>query len=303
MMPVAPHRNRRSFGTAPDDPAADVAVPADPMRPRLHTVSAVRQDTHDTFTLDLVPRAPQERLSEDFLPGQFNMLYVYGVGEVPISVSGDPARPDTLVHTTREVGTVTRAMGTLREGATVGVRGPFGTAWPVDVAQGGDVVLVAGGIGLAPLRPAIHHLLTHRDRYRRVTVLVGARTPEELLYADQLRSWSSRLDIDVHVAVDRATGDWRGEVGFVTALIPRAPFDPRTTVAMTCGPEIMMRTAAAQLLKRGVAASRVWLSMERNMKCAIGHCGHCQMGPYFVCHDGPVFSYDRIGPLMDVPEV
>jgi NAD(P)H-flavin reductase len=278
-------------------------VPADPMHPRLHTVHAVHQDTRDTFTLELTPRTPADRLEEDFRPGQFNMLYVFGVGEVPISMSGDPGRPEVLVHTTREVGAVTRAMGALEKGATVGVRGPYGTAWPVDEAEGGDVVIVAGGIGLAPLRPAIYHLLTHRDRYRRVTVLFGARTPEELLYEPELSAWRSRLDLDVHVSVDRATGDWRGNVGFVTALIPRAPFDPHETVAMTCGPEIMMRNAARALLDRGIPEERLWLSMERNMKCAIGHCGHCQMGPYFVCHDGPVFSYDTIAPLMDVPEV
>ena len=278
-------------------------VPADPMHPRLHTVHAVRQDTRDTFTLELIPRTPADRLEADVRPGQFAMLYVFGIGEVPISMSGHPGRPDVLVHTTREVGAVTRAMGALTEGATVGVRGPFGTSWPVDAAEGGDVVLVAGGIGLAPLRPAIYHLLAHRDRYRRITILFGARTPDELLYEAELSAWRSRLDLDVHVSVDRATGDWRGNVGFVTALIPRAPFDPRETVAMACGPEIMMRNAADALLKRGIAKERLWLSMERNMKCAVGHCGHCQMGPYFVCHDGPVFSYDRIGPLMDVPEV
>jgi len=284
-------------------PQSVPGVPAEAMRPRLYEVSSVHQDTRDTFTLELHPRTDADRLDAPYAPGQFAMLYVFGVGEVPISMSGDPARSNVLVHTTREVGAVTRAMGALKPGATIGVRGPFGTAWPVGQAENHDVVLVAGGIGLAPLRPAIYHLLAHRARYKRIVILFGARTPEELLFEDQLSEWRSRLDLDVHVSVDRATGDWRGNVGFVTQLIPRAPFDPRTTVAMACGPEIMMTNAAAALAKRGVPAERMWLSMERNMKCAVGHCGHCQMGPYFVCHDGPVFRHDRIARLMSVPEV
>jgi NAD(P)H-flavin reductase len=231
------------------------------------------------------------------------MLYVFGVGEVPISMSGDPQEVDVLVHTTREVGTVTRAMGALRAGAKVGVRGPFGTAWPLEQAAGRDVVLVAGGIGLAPLRPVIYRLLAERDRYGRVSILVGARTPEDLLYAEQLTAWRGRLDVDVYVTVDRATGGWRGNVGLVTALIPRSPFDPRKTVAMVCGPEPMMTAAAEALVRRGVSRDRLWPSMERNMKCAIGHCGHCQLGPLFVCRDGPVFRLDRIAPLLDVEEV
>lgn len=283
-------------------PASD-AVPADPMRPHLHLVQNVRQDTQDTFTVSLTPRSDADRMETPFRPGQFYMLYVFGVGEVPISTSGDPARGDVLVHTTREVGTVTRAMGRLRPGASVGVRGPFGTAWPVDAAEGRDVILVAGGIGLAPLRPAIYHLLAHRARYGRVVVLFGARTPEELLYKEELSAWRARLDVDVHVSVDRATGDWRGNVGFVTALIPRAPLVPAKTVAMVCGPEVMMTAAATALRRRGVPPDHVYLSLERNMKCAIGHCGHCQMGPYFVCCDGPVFTLDALAPLLNIEEV
>ena len=284
-------------------PSASGAVPVDPMLPRLYVVRAVHQDTRDTFTLSLTPRTPADGQIGPTGPGQFNMLYVFGVGEVPISMSGDPQEVDVLVHTTREVGTVTRAMGALRAGAKVGVRGPFGTAWPLEQAAGRDVVLVAGGIGLAPLRPVIYRLLAERDRYGRVSILVGARTPEDLLYAEQLTGWRGRLDVDVYVTVDRATGGWRGNVGLVTALIPRSPFDPRKTVAMVCGPEPMMTAAAEALVRRGVSRDRLWLSMERNMKCAIGHCGHCQLGPLFVCRDGPVFRLDRIAPLLDVEEV
>lgn len=283
--------------------SASGATPVDPMRPRLYTVLDVHQDTRDTFTFSLSPRTTADAQCAPNGPGQFNMLYVFGVGEVPISMSGDPNDVDVLVHTTREVGTVTRAMGGLRAGATVGVRGPFGTAWPLPEAEGRDVVLVAGGIGLAPLRPVIYRLLAERDRYQRVSILIGARTPEDLLYADELRAWRARLDVDVYVTVDRATGDWRGNVGLVTALIPRSPFDPRNAVAMVCGPEPMMTAAATALVRRNVPRERLWLSMERNMKCAIGHCGHCQLGPLFVCRDGPVFRLDRIAPLLDVEEV
>lgn len=282
---------------------ASGATPVDPMLPRLYTVRDVHQDTRDTFTFSLSPHTTADAQGAPNGPGQFNMLYVFGVGEVPISMSGDPNDVDVLVHTTREVGTVTRAMGGLRAGATVGVRGPFGTAWPLPEAEGCDVVLVAGGIGLAPLRPVIYRLLAERDRYQRVSILIGARTPEDLLYADELRAWRARLDVDVYVTVDRATGDWRGNVGLVTALIPRSPFDPRNAVAMVCGPEPMMTAAATALVRRNVPRERLWLSMERNMKCAIGHCGHCQLGPLFVCRDGPVFRLDRIAPLLDVEEV
>ena len=291
-------------------PATDVRdAPVAAMHPRLHVIEARHQDTDDTFTIELLPRTAADRLDEAYRPGQFTMLYVFGVGEVPISVSGGTtpdqggADPDAIVHTIRDVGSVTRALGALEVGATVGVRGPFGTCWPVDAAEGGDVVIVAGGIGLAPLRPAIRHLLAGRGRYRRITLLIGARTQDELLYRPELETWRARGDVDVHVSVDRATGDWQGDVGFVTESIPRASFDPQRTVAMTCGPEIMMRTAADALRERGIPEAGLWLSMERNMKCAIGHCGHCQMGPYFVCKDGPVFRYDRLAPLLAVSEV
>ena len=231
------------------------------------------------------------------------MLYVFGVGEVPISISGDPAQPEILVHTTREVGTVTRAMRALKQGDVVGVRGPYGSVWPVKAAEDHDLVLVAGGIGLAPLRPALYHAVANRERYGRVVLLYGARTPEDILYKGELRKWRSKFDLEVFVTVDRATGTWQGSVGLVTTLIKRAPFDPHRTVAMLCGPEVMMRFTAQELLKRGVPDSSVYLSLERNMKCAIGFCGHCQFGPHFVCKDGPVFAYDHVRRLINLWEV
>ncbi len=276
-------------------------VPVDPMRPRPYRIARRIRETDDTFTLVLEPE--NEGALHPFAPGQFNMLYVFGVGEVPISISGDPAQPHRLVHTTRMVGTVTRAMGQLRRGDVIGVRGPFGSHWPLEATLGKDVVIVAGGIGLAPLRPAIYRLLAQRENFGRIVILYGARTPEDLLYAKDLAHWSAHLDVEVLVTVDRATGRWRGNVGVVTNLIPHAPFDAQDAVALVCGPEIMMRYTVAALEKRGVPDTAIYVSMERNMKCAVGFCGHCQYGPLFICKDGPVFAYDQVRWLFTKWEV
>lgn len=280
--------------------AAGAVVPAEPMLPRPFRVERARRDTADTWTLDLRALDGQPLT---FAPGQFTMLYVFGVGEVPISISGDPARPETLVHTVRAVGSVSRAITQLRRGDVVGVRGPYGSYWPVEAAEGHDVVLVPGGIGLPPLRPALYHLLAHRERYGRIILLYGARTPDDLLFMRELERWRGRLDLEVAVSVDSAPSHWRGDVGVVTTLIPLARFDPARTVAMTCGPEVMMRFVAAALQQRGVPTEQIYLSMERNMRCAIGLCGHCQFGPTFVCKDGPVFRLDQIARLLSIREV
>jgi NAD(P)H-flavin reductase len=194
-------------------------------------------------------------------------------------------------------------MAELGVGDTIGVRGPFGSSWPVAQAEGKDLVIVAGGIGLAPLRPAMYHALAHRERFGKVILLYGARTPAEMLYRSQLEKWRSHFDLDVLVTVDRATDAWRSSVGVVTRLIPRAQFEPQNSVALVCGPEIMMRFTVAELIKRGIAHDDVFLSMERNMKCAVGMCGHCQYGPYFVCKDGPVFPYSAVERLLMTQEV
>jgi NAD(P)H-flavin reductase len=258
-----------------------------------YMVKKIIKETHDTFTMQLVPQS-RGKHNFHYLPGQFNMIYVYGVGEVPISISGDPSIPELLVHTTRAVGNVTKAMWRLNISAIVGIRGPYGTSWPVEIAEAKDAVIVAGGIGLAPLRPALYHLLTHREKYAKVVLLYGARTPDDILYRNELKRWRSRFDLETHVTVDRATGSWRGNVGVVTNLISKAPFDPMNTIAYVCGPEIMMRFTALALLKRGVSDNKIYVSMERNMKCGIGLCGHCQMGGEFICKDGPVYGYDKI---------
>jgi NAD(P)H-flavin reductase len=265
---------------------------ADPMATSIFVIKRVIKDTHDTFTLELVAKKRSEK--RPYLPGQFNMLYVYGVGEVPISISGNPGDLDLLVHTTRAVGTVTKAMRKLKVGDSIGVRGPYGTSWPVDKASGADVVIVAGGIGLAPLRPVIYYLLDHRDKFNKIVLLYGTRTPDDILYKNELKKWRGRFDIETHITVDRAVGAWQGNVGVVTTLIGKAPFDPMNSLAMVCGPEIMMRFTALALQKRGVSDDKIYVSMERNMKCGIGLCGHCQMGSEFVCKDGPVYNYDYI---------
>jgi NAD(P)H-flavin reductase len=273
----------------------------DPMVPHPYRIYQVRKETNDTFTLELEPTNGTEELS--FTAGQFNMLYVFGVGEVPISISGNPTKPKTFVHTTRSVGTVTKAMGKLKRGDVLGVRGPFGSYWPVEEAKGNDVVIVAGGIGLAPLRPALYHLLSHRDKYGKIVLLYGSRTPQDLIYRRELEQWRGRFDLEVSITVDAARGDWRGDVGVVTTLIPRARFDPFHTVAMVCGPEVMMRFTVLEIQKCGVGIENIFISMERNMKCAIGFCGHCQFGPTFICKDGPVFCYNRIKELFGKREI
>jgi NAD(P)H-flavin reductase len=277
-----------------------VAAVSDPFAPAVCRVLSVQRELDDTVTLELVPPAGTW---SGFLPGQFNMLYVFGVGEAAISISGDPAESGRLVHTVRAVGAVSSALTRMEPGAVVGVRGPFGSAWPVKEAAGDDVVVVTGGLGLAPLRPAILHLLANRGRYGRIALLYGARSPADILYPEQLAEWRRRLDVDIAITVDHADADWRGAVGVVPDLIPRASFDITHATAFVCGPEVMMRYAANGLRAVRLPAEKIWLSMERNMKCAIGLCGHCQFGPHFVCKDGPVFRYDRIAGLISEREI
>ncbi len=273
----------------------------EPMVPALYQIQKVRRETHDTFTLDIRPQV--QGSIPRFAPGQFNMLYAYGTGEVPISISGDPADTARMVHTIRAVGAVSRALCELKPGGVLGVRGPFGSHWPVDESAGADMVLVAGGIGLAPLRPALYRLLAERGRYGRVVLLYGARTPEDILFHRELKQWRAQFDLEVHVTVDRATSKWQGSVGVVTTLIRKASFDPPSTVALVCGPEVMMRFTIGELQRRGLATESIFLSMERNMKCGIGLCGHCQYGPTFICKDGPVYPYPRIAPAFATREI
>jgi NAD(P)H-flavin reductase len=269
------------------------------MTPVPYRVVERSTETADTWTLELEPLGESIRPR----PGQFNMLYAPGVGEAPISTSGNPVRMSGLTHTIRSVGAVTARLCASEPGTVIGVRGPFGTTWPLDEAVGGDLVIIAGGIGLAPLRPALYDVLSRRDDFASVTLLVGARTPGDLLYPRELEEWRGRFDLDVGVTVDAAGATWRGKVGVVTTLVPRAAFDPERTVAFVCGPEIMMTYAARALRDRGLARERIWVSMERNMHCGLGHCGHCQLGPCLICRDGAVFRLDHVERLMEVREL
>ena len=271
----------------------------DPMIPRPFRVRRRLQENADSFTLEIEPQGAATSFA--FAPGQFNMLYVFGVGEVPISISGHSAARNTIAHTTRAVGTVTRALAKLKRGDLVGVRGPFGSSWPTEAALGRDTILIAGGIGLAPLRPVLFRLLGLRRKTSRLVLLCGARTPEDLLYARELQDWGQKCE--VHVIVDRATGAWRGNIGVVTTLISRMPLNAQTAIAMICGPEIMMRFTVRELQKRGVSDNRIFVSLERNMKCATGFCGHCQFGPEFICKNGPVFRYDRVKSWLEINEL
>jgi NAD(P)H-flavin reductase len=285
-----------SMAPMPDTIVA-AATATGPMVPRIAHVRQRRREAPQVWTLDL------EGDGLAFVPGQFNMLTVFGVGEVPISLSGDPARPSSLTHTIRAVGPVSTALAKLGPGDVVGIRGPFGAGWPMPATAGCDVVIVAGGLGLAPLRPALYQLQAERSRYGQLVLLYGARSPEEILFRRELETWRRRLEMDIEVTVDHAVGDWHGHVGVVTALITRAAFDPLHATAFVCGPEVMMRFAIAALRKANVPEEAIYLSMERNMKCAVGFCGHCQFGPVFICRDGPVFRYDRLGGLLGIKEL
>ncbi|MFB9884397.1 FAD/NAD(P)-binding protein [Planobispora siamensis] len=270
---------------------------AHPMLPAPYRVRSRRPDRADTVTLALEPVRGE---CPPFLPGQFTMLYAPAVGEIPISISGH-ARGGGYVQTVRAVGAVSRALCRTGAGQIIGVRGPYGTAFDLRAAAGLDVVVAAGGLGLAPLRPVIRELAAHGSRYGRISLIVGTRTPATLLYPRELARWSR--DFDVLITVDHPDRAWKGPVGLITGLVDRIVFDPRRTCAFVCGPEVMMRATAAELVRRGVPAGRVALSLERNMKCGVGRCGHCQLGPLFTCLDGPVLTYDRVAALLEVREL
>ncbi len=234
-------------------------------------------------------------------PGQFNMIYVHGVGEVPISVSD--VDNNTIAHTVRFIGSVTNVIRNLKEGDIVGIRGPYGKPWPIDEYMGWDILIVAGGIGLAPLRPAIKEIIRRKKEFGKLIILYGARTPKDLLYRNELLKYSEVSDVEVHLTVDRADESWEGHVGVVTKLISLVKIDAKRTVAFICGPEIMIRFTIKELIKKGLDIRRMYVSLERRMKCGVGLCGHCQLGPYFVCKHGPVFPYWLISRYFEVEEL
>jgi NAD(P)H-flavin reductase len=266
------------------------------MVPSRYRVTSRVVETVDTVTLGLT--AVDEPI-DDPEPGQFSMLYAYGVGEVPISVSACPTATAEAGHTIRAVGATTRALTRLRPGDMVGVRGPFGAGWPVTMAEGGDVLVVGGGLGMAPLRPVVRHVIAERRRFGQVAVLVGARTPADILYLEEFDHWR-RHDIDVGVTVDAAGRGWTGSVGLVTKLLDQRPISLGSVTSFLCGPEVMMRNVARTLIDRGADPATVMVSLERNMHCAVRLCGHCQLGPRFLCSEGPVLSWADASPLLAV---
>ncbi|QKW37003.1 FAD/NAD(P)-binding protein [Actinomadura sp. NAK00032] len=282
-----------------------------PMAPVPYRVTDRHAETADTVTLAL---EPVEAAVPEPVPGQFTMMYVFGIGEAPISVSrvgpfravrgSRPARGrgPVLEQTVRAVGAVTRAVCGTRPGRVVGLRGPFGTGWGLDEARGCDLVLAAGGIGLAPLRPVVLRALSDRSAFGRISVLIGARTPDDLLFTSELDTWRAK-GAQVEVTVDRPTPGWAGHVGLITALAGSVEVDPARAAAFICGPEVMMRLTAEALIGLGMCPADIRLSLERNMHCGLGWCGHCQLGPLLLCRDGPVLPYERAVPLMTVREL
>ncbi len=265
-------------------------------------ILAIRPEVSEVATYDLELEDPGSRGRFAFRAGQFNMLYLPGIGEAAISISSDPNQASSLRHTVRAVGNVTRALARLKVGDQVLLRGPFGSCWPLETGRSSQhLVIAAGGLGLAPLRPVVYEVARHRDQYRSVTLLYGARSPADLLYTEEYDVWRS-AGIDVRTTVDFGDSQWTGSIGVVTTLLGNVDLTPADSTLFTCGPEIMMRFVIYEGLNRGVRPERIFLSMERNMNCAVGLCGHCQFGPTFVCKDGPVFRYDLLEPFLSVED-
>lgn len=276
------------------------ALLRDPWHVHAVQITAIEREIDGVATYDLAFVNPASGDAYRSKPGQFNMLYLPGVGESAISLSGDCRRQDLWRHTVRVAGRVTQTLAKQKVGDQIGVRGPFGTGWPIDDWRRCDIVLVAGGIGLAPVRPAIYEVLRRRSEFGRLTLIYGARDPHSLLYQSEFAAWESQ-GLTVHVTVDRPSSGWMGHLGVVTLLLDRVELPrPQETVIAICGPEVMIRYAALSAEKRSVAAERIWVSLERNMQCAVGFCGHCQLGPEFICKDGPVLRYDRVRRLLAV---
>jgi NAD(P)H-flavin reductase len=275
----------------------------DPLVPFLAEVVDKRREARQIWTLCLRLQDASTRRAYRFRPGQFNMVYAFGVGEVPISIVSDPDDPDQLDHTIRAVGGVTDRLCALDAGDTVGLRGPFGSWWPLEEAQGRDVVIVTGGLGCAPVVAAINYIMRRRNAYGSLKILHGIKTPKDLLFRERFRAWRKSPDTEVFLTADRADRKWQYHVGVVTNLFQEVRIDPARSIVMMCGPEVMMRYAVRDLVTQGVATDRVYLSLERNMKCAVGFCGHCQFGPMFICKDGPVLRYDRIQPWFEIKEL
>ncbi|MCC7414184.1 MAG: FAD/NAD(P)-binding protein [Gammaproteobacteria bacterium] len=256
------------------------------------------RESDTIFTLRLKLTDPDAQRAYGFQPGQFNMVYLYGVGEVAISIVSDPEYEDLLDHTIRIVGRVTRGLAKLRRGDRLGIRGPYGRGWPLDRTRGRAVTIVTGGLGCAPVVSVISYVLKRRAEFGRLTIIQGVKHSADLIWRQRYIAWSELPDVQVLLAADQGSAHWPWHVGLVTELLDQAPAAPGSTIYMMCGPEIMMRNAARILTGRGHAETDIYLSMERNMQCALGHCGHCQYGAPFVCREGPVFDYGQVKTLL-----
>ncbi|WP_133130773.1 FAD/NAD(P)-binding protein [Legionella yabuuchiae] len=269
----------------------------DPYLPLTAQIIERKQESPTIVTLNTQFVDPPSRFQ--FSPGQFNMLYLYGVGEVPISIASDPAEDNFLSHTIRTVGRVTKAMNTLKENDTIGIRGPYGRGWPVDRAKGRDVLIITGGLGCAPTVSLVRYILARRKYFGSLKILQGVKHSEDFIYRKQYKTWQEASDTEVHIAADQARSNWAWHKGYVTDLIDTLILNPKKTIVMMCGPEMMMRAAVKTLRNKLISEDDIYLSMERNMECAIGHCGHCQYGGLFICKDGPVFSYPEVKALFN----
>jgi len=268
------------------------------LRPFMARITSIRKETYDTNTYQFQLK---ENPGFSFLPGQFNMLGIPGVGEAPISFSSEPDQKNKFEHTIRAVGRVTQAMTQRKEGEWLQIRGPYGRGWPTEDARGKNILVVAGGIGLAPLRGFLHQVWKNRNDFGKVVILYGARTSDDLLFKEELPLWRKRPNTQLLLTVDEIPPQtrWEENQGVVTTLFDRVEISPQNTLALICGPEIMMRFVVVGLLQRGYSPSHLYLSLERRMKCGVGQCGHCQIGPKYVCLDGPVFPYNEIRNLPD----
>ncbi len=275
--------------------------PSNPMTPHWAELVDIQPEAPGISTYWLRFTDPDLQESFTFRPGQFNILSVPGYGEAAISISSDSLDKDKVGHTIRLAGNVTRAIGRLKVGDAIGVRGPYGSHWPIEELAGKDIYIAAGGIGLPPLRPMLYHIMHNRQNFGKVVVLYGARSPQDLQFQDEYEQWK-QADIDVMVTVDRADENWDGLVGVVPMMFYHLRMDRRNSAVFTCGPEIMIHFVVYEALARRVPADNIYVSLERNMKCGFGSCGHCQLGPYFVCKDGPVFTYEALAPYFNVED-
>ncbi|MBI5782761.1 MAG: FAD/NAD(P)-binding protein [Gammaproteobacteria bacterium] len=258
------------------------------------------QESPTIFTLRLRFTDPAQHADFRFEPGQFNMLYLYGVGEVAISIVSDPEDEMLFDHTIRVVGRVTRGLAQLKAGDRLGVRGPYGRGWPLKQAKNRDVMIITGGLGCAPVVSVINYVIRRRDQFRRLAIMQGVKHSDDLIWRKQYAHWGKQPDTQVLVAANEGATLWPWHVGNVTELFDRVEFDAARAIVMMCGPEGMMEAAMRQLLHRGVEPDNVYLSMERSMNCAVGLCGHCQYGGKYVCKDGPVFRYSDVKPLFGI---